>query len=94
MGLMIARNLLAAGRQVILYDKGKVGAESSWAGGGILSPLYPWRYPQSVTELALRSQALYPDITRDLYKNTGIDPELEKTGMLILSVKDHGIVHD
>ena len=94
MGLMIARNLLAAGRQVLLYDKGKVGAESSWAGGGILSPLYPWRYPQPVTELALRSQALYPGIVRQLYKNTGIDPELAQTGMLVLSVADLGIIHD
>ncbi len=94
MGLMIARNLLAAGRQVTLYDKGKVGAESSWAGGGILSPLYPWRYPQSVTELALRSQTLYPDLTRALYNNTGIDPELTQTGLLVLSVADPGMAQD
>ena len=92
MGLMIARNLLAAGEKVILYDKGLVGAESSWAGGGILSPLHPWRYPESVTRLTLRSQALYPDIASELFQDTGVDPELEMSGMLILSETDHAIV--
>lgn len=93
MGLMIARKLLLAGQNVVIYDKAKVGSESSWAGGGILSPLYPWRYPQSVTELALRSQAMFPAIAANLLENTGIDPELEITGLLVLSVDDHAKAH-
>lgn len=93
MGLMVARGLLAAGKNVVIYDKGEVGAESSWAGGGILSPLYPWRQPASVTQLALRSQALFPGLATDLIKETGIDPELEISGMLVLSVDDQAKAH-
>lgn len=88
MGLMIARNLIAAGQKVIVYDKGGVGAESSWAGGGILSPLYPWRQPEAITRLAARSQQLYPEIIADLLSATEVDPELALTGMLVLTIND------
>lgn len=93
MGLMTARGLLAVGKDVVIYDKGEVGSESSWAGGGILSPLYPWRQSKAVTDLALRSQHLYPEIVADLLNQTGIDPELESSGMLILSVENHTKAH-
>ncbi|HEY9135684.1 MAG TPA: FAD-dependent oxidoreductase, partial [Pseudomonadales bacterium] len=43
MGLLTARELVQQGAEVTVLDKGKVGAEASWAGGGIVSPLYPWR---------------------------------------------------
>jgi len=88
MGLMIARKLIVAGKRVALYDRGKVGAESSWAGGGILTPLYPWRQPQLLTTLTLRSQALYPELVASLIKETSIDPELERSGMLVLAADD------
>ena len=47
-GMMTARNLRLAGQQVTLIEKGETGRESSWAGGGIVSPLYPWRYADSI----------------------------------------------
>ena len=42
-GLLTAFNLAADVEQVVLCDRGALGQESSWAGGGIVSPLYPWR---------------------------------------------------
>ncbi len=42
-GLLIARELIDSGEKVVIFDRGETGKESSWAGGGILSPLYPWR---------------------------------------------------
>ena len=53
-------------------------------GGAILSPLYPWRYADAVTALANWSQAHYPDYIEQLYQETGIDPQLQNSGMLIL----------
>ena len=51
-GMLSAHLLAAGGAQVCLVDQGSVGQESSWAGGGIVSPLYPWRYDVAVTALA------------------------------------------
>ena len=51
-GMMLARQLAHAGATVTLVDRGACGREASWAGGGIVSPLYPWRYPAAVSRLA------------------------------------------
>lgn len=81
-GLLCARELRAAGESVVVIDRQTVGQESSWAGGGILSPLYPWRYPAPVTALAHWSQGIYPELARDLAVRTGIDVEWTPSGML------------
>jgi glycine oxidase len=84
MGLMTAREFLSAGASVTILEKNLCGQESSWAGGGILSPLYPWRQSQAVTDLVLPSLKLYPNLAAELHENTGIDPEWVKSGLLIL----------
>ena len=82
-GLMAAYALGKQGVSVHLYERQALAQESSWAGGGILSPLYPWRYPEPVNALAQRSLALYPAWVESLKADSGIDPELFQTGMLI-----------
>lgn len=83
-GLLSARLLNEAGLDVQVVDRREPGHESSWAGGGILSPLYPWRYPDPVNQLAAWSQQRYPALAQSLLDETGIDSELESSGMLIL----------
>ena len=51
-GLLTAFNLATQGQAVVLLERAGLGQESSWAGGGIVSPLYPWRYSPAVTALA------------------------------------------
>lgn len=87
-GLLTAAELVAAGRRVTLLERGETGRESSWAGGGILSPLYPWRYPDPVTELARWSQAHYPLLAADVTTATGIDPEWTQNGLLLMAGDD------
>lgn len=87
-GLLTARELADAGAKVILVEMGETGRESSWAGGGILSPLYPWRCADSLSVLALWSQREYPDLCRRLTDETGIDPEHIRTGLLILDTQE------
>ncbi len=83
-GLLTARYLSQAGASVTLLERRQVGRESSWAGGGILSPLYPWRYAQPVNALARWSQQHYRALTDQLQADTGIDPEWAQSGLLIL----------
>jgi glycine oxidase len=87
-GLLAARELQLAGASVAIVDRGPIGRESSWAGGGILSPLYPWRYPEAVTRLAAWSQQAYPQLVQELLQKTGIDAEYQRSGLLIFPEKD------
>ena len=83
-GLAAAQRLLLQGAKVTVVDRGAVGQESSWAGGGILSPLCPWDYPDEVTRLCQNAALEFSAWTASLYAETGIDPELEASGMLVL----------
>lgn len=84
MGCMTALELLQRGVHVTLIERRQTGREASWAGGGIVTPLYPWRYSQPVSELAEWSQAHYPALCRDLLHHTGIDPQFSECGLLWL----------
>jgi len=83
-GLMTAIELAQVGVKSRLFDTGHVGMESSWAGGGILSPIYPWLYPDAVNDLAQWSTRHYPEYFTRLYDETSIDPQWLTSGHLIL----------
>ena len=89
-GLLTARQLFLQGVDVLLLDKGRLGGESSWAGGGIVSPLYPWRYDDAVNVLAERSKKIYPDLVKALYQETGLDCELINSGLLTVLNEKQG----
>lgn len=83
-GMLTARELARAGCRVRIIERGTLGGESSWAGGGILSPVCPWRAPEALTRLAGWSQRHYPGLAAELLAETGIDPEWTRSGLLIL----------
>lgn len=87
-GLMTARELAMAGADVTLLEAGQIGREASWAGGGILSPLYPWRQAEAITTLFMRSHTLYPALIESIQAQTGIDPEWTQSGLLIADNPD------
>lgn len=83
-GMLTARELSLAGMKVTIVEQGNAGHESSWAGGGIISPLYPWRYSTPVSALAQWGQAYYPELIEEMYSETGLDAELIQNGLLVL----------
>lgn len=87
-GMMSALQLADAGRSVTLIERGQCGREASWAGGGIVSPLYPWRYEEPISQLSRWSEGRYPALAERLAEETGIDPELRRNGLLYLAVDD------
>ncbi len=87
-GMMSARMLTLAGANVTLLDQRECGHESSWAGGGIISPLYPWHYDDLTNELSFKSQAVYEQLCKDLHSETGIDPQYQKSGLLMMDEYD------
>ena len=85
-GLSVALALLQRGHGVSVLERGVVGGESSWAGGGILSPLVPWDYAEPVSALALRSMTGYADWVADIEAISGRDAAFWRCGMLALDV--------
>ncbi|MFZ3040936.1 MAG: FAD-dependent oxidoreductase, partial [Thiobacillus sp.] len=71
--MSVALALLQRGHRVTVLERGTVGSESSWAGGGILSPLLPWDYTEPVSALALRSMAGYADWVAGIEAISGRD---------------------
>lgn len=88
-GLLSAYFLAREGISIVLLEQASVGRESSWAGGGIVSPLYPWRYSAAVSALAHWSQDFYPELGRHLLAQTGLDPEVYETGLYWFDLDDH-----
>jgi glycine oxidase len=91
--MLTARELAIAGCQVTLLERGRTGEESSWAGGGILSPLYPWRYAAPITRLARWSQQHYAALADQLLAETGVDPEYTASGLLMLGLEADELGH-
>lgn len=87
-GLLTAREFCLAGATVMIIEKNLLGQESSWAGGGILLPLYPWRQANAITRLVIQSLKLYPELASQLITETDIDPEWNPCGLLITKNPD------
>ncbi|MBB3141321.1 glycine oxidase ThiO [Halomonas organivorans] len=87
-GMMTAWQLAEAGHEVTLVERGTCGGEASWAGGGIVSPLYPWRHSAPISQLASWSEGRYPHLAGLLAEATGIDPEFRRQGLLYLDLED------
>ncbi|MBM4200015.1 MAG: glycine oxidase ThiO [Gammaproteobacteria bacterium] len=83
-GLLTARMLAREGVRVTVIDAGRIGNQSSWAGGGILSPLCPWHTPEPITALCRLSQQMYPRLMASLHEETGVDPEWTRTGLVFV----------
>jgi glycine oxidase len=87
-GMMTTLQLADAGHSVTLVERRRCGQEASWAGGGIVSPLYPWRYGPAVSRLSRWSEGFYPELAERLREESGIDPEYRQKGLLYLRVED------
>ena len=84
-GLAIARALRQRGvREVMLIERGRPGAEASWAAGGILAPQVEADHADAFFRLACASRDLYPAFAASLTEETGIDVELDRSGTLCL----------
>ncbi len=86
-GLLTARELMETGAKVTLIERSQLGQESSWAGGGILSPFYPWKCPAEINELASWSQKHYQSLVMELKEATGIDSEWTESGLLVVDAE-------
>jgi len=83
-----ARELAMRGLSVTLFDKGKLGMESSWAAGGILSAMRPWSEDPYSSELSNLGKGCYAEFVEELKQQTGIDSEYCQSGLLMINESD------
>ena len=81
-GSSIAWRLAGRGVKVTLLDAGRLGAEASWAGAGMLAPggeiveRSPW------SDLALESLRLYPEFVRELSSDSARSIDFQRDGAI------------
>jgi glycine oxidase len=89
-GLAVARALALRGiHNVLLLERGSLGAESSSAAAGMLAPQAEANRPHEFFYLTCQSRDLYPTFASALLEETGIDIQLDPTGTLYLAFTEH-----
>ncbi|HZB47250.1 MAG TPA: glycine oxidase ThiO [Pyrinomonadaceae bacterium] len=88
MGLAAARALARRGSGVVLVERGRVGAEASWAAAGMLAPQAEADRRDEFFDLLCAGRDLYPAFADALRAETGIDIELDRTGTLYLALTE------
>lgn len=92
-GLSLARLLARRGveRVAVIESNSDVGLEASWAAGGMLAPQSEADEVNSFFKLGCASRDLYRTFAAELFEETKIDIEHEKTGTLYLALNEHDL---
>jgi len=92
-GLTLARALTKRDvrRVALIESNSEIGAEASWAAGGMLAPQSEANEADAFFNLACASRDLYTAFAKELLEETGVDVELERTGTLYLAFNEHDL---
>jgi glycine oxidase len=84
-GLSVARELARWGTRVALVERGRLGAEASWAAAGMLAPQVETDARDDFFDFSCSNRDAYPAFAAALREETGIDIEFDRTGTLALA---------
>ncbi len=87
-GSSIAWRLAQGGLRVALLDAGRVGAEASSAGAGMLAPGGEIEAHSPWNDFALESLRLYPDFVAELESETGCPIDFQTLGAVELALSE------
>ncbi len=89
-GLSIARSLSKKGiKRITILERGEVGKEASHAAAGMLAPHAEAEKLDDFFNLCSESLSLYPQFSDELFDETGINIELDKSGTLYLAFTEN-----
>ncbi len=92
-GLYSAYLLALDGVKLTLIDRGELGQESTWAAGGILSPLLPWDYSQEILFLTNNACDTYQQLAHELQAKADCNIEYWQCGLRIITDEVEMIQH-
>src|SRR3989442_3452204 len=84
-GCAIAREAARSGLRVRLLEKGAFGREASGAAAGLLSPQAEADGVDPLFLLCLASRDLFPEFSRQVAEESGLDPALSEHGTLVVA---------
>jgi glycine oxidase len=90
-GAGIAFELAKRGLRTVVVEKGgRPGRESSFAAGGVLAPNAEAELETPLYGLKRRGLDLFPDWVAAIEKESGIDPEFRRDGLLAVALDESG----
>lgn len=91
-GLSTARSLKKAGAgKITILERGLVGRESSFAAAGMLAPHAETDKLDDFFDFCHESNNLYPQFAAELFDETGVDIELDRSGTLYLAFSEEDV---
>ncbi|MDR7000121.1 glycine oxidase ThiO [Neobacillus niacini] len=81
-GASIAYQLSKRGKKVIILEKERLACQASSAAAGMLAAQAEIEQDGPLFQLAIKSQAMFPEVSNELFDLTGIDIEFVQKGML------------
>lgn len=90
-GLYSAYLLALNGVKLTLIDRSEFGQESSWAAGGILTPLLPWNYNDKTLFLTEHSLQAYKELSQEVFDNLNCDIGYWKCGLSVITTEIESI---
>jgi len=83
-GLSLGWQLAKKGKDVEILERGKAGGSASWAAAGMLAPQAEMGFEDiEMFNLCRKSLEMYPVFVNELYEDSGIKVEVEKTGCIL-----------
>ena len=83
-GKLTAYYLSQAGASVTILERKDTVKTASWAAGGILFPLNGWIENKQSLDIIFNSIEKYENFCLALKDETNVDPQWEKSGLLVL----------
>ena len=87
-GLSAACELARKGARCVVFDRGPVGREASWAAGGILSPQAETPPDSPLLPLALKARERHVRLAEEVRAQTGVEVRHERAGVLSLAFSE------
>lgn len=87
-GCAVAYYLAKEGIRSVVLERDTIGAHASSAAAGMLGAQSEMSAPGPLTDLCLRSRALFPSLQAELLEITGLDIELNQSGLLKVAFEE------
>src|ERR1700731_1131849 len=81
-GASVAWRLASEGVQTVVFERGRLGVEASWAAAGLIGPQAEAHEPGAFFDLALAAKLSFDSIIDRLTRESGVDPEYDDHGVL------------
>jgi glycine oxidase len=93
-GCSIAWRLAQKGASVAIYDAGRIGAESSWAGAGMLAPGGEVENTSNWAYRSIESLKMYPEFLKELQEESGIAADFRPCGAIEVAFSESEFAAD